>query len=142
MMKPSALIISLSLLCSIWAKTMHEDSQPLISYADGSNNVFVISQNTTGQKFIEYRPIKPAMSSSGSYDGGNAVFKKLSDKDFKSIHAACKKAEAARETHSKQRMMMSSSVSLYENRAKSVFIIKPRAASITEIEGLLKGAIK
>ena len=44
----------------------------MIDYGDGNGNQYIIEQES-----IEYNPVKPKFSSSGIYDGGDHVKKKL-----------------------------------------------------------------
>lgn len=44
----------------------------MINYGDRNGNQYIIEQNS-----IEYNPVKPKFSSSGIYDGGDHMKKKL-----------------------------------------------------------------
>jgi len=52
----------------------------MINYVDGNGNQYIIEQDG-----IEYNPVKPKFSSSGVYDGGNHVKKKITQHQYSEI---------------------------------------------------------
>ncbi len=52
----------------------------MINYGDGNGNQYIIEQDT-----IEYNPIKPKFSSSGVYDGGDHIKKKITQQQYTKI---------------------------------------------------------
>ena len=110
------------------------DYQKLYTYADGNGNRFVFSWNG-----FEYFPVTPAISSSGTYDGGTYM-KKVpdSDKYFKVVDLI-QKAKESKEDHTGKREMMTALINISEkNVTESEFILKAGSKWLTEIETLLK----
>jgi hypothetical protein len=77
MIKKISLLPALFLLLISFCKTPMNISY---TYSDGSGNQFLISPGS-----FEYIPVKPENSSSGIYDGGDPLKKKISKKEFKSL---------------------------------------------------------
>lgn len=65
---------------------------------DGAGNKYVITENS-----LEYVPIKPMQSSSGIYDGGDYVKRKLTADEYKSVVEIVTKAIVNDESHTDQR---------------------------------------
>lgn len=68
-------------------------------YHDGANNVWSI-----GPKKIVYHPITPAMSSSGTYSGGEPFEKDISEAQFTEIEALLKVGVAHKSIHESSRL--------------------------------------
>lgn len=102
-------------------------------YADGNANEYVFSKNS-----FEYFPVKPAQSSSGTYDGGTYI-KKLPDlKGFFALADLVKSAYETKADHIMKREMGSGAIEIWEGGNKMAFIVKPGSASQQKIEAALK----
>lgn len=111
----------------------------IYSYADGSGNVYIISDK--GEKTLEYKPVKPEFSSSGIYSGGDYVKKKISKSQYNKIILSIYKAVKNKKIHIKERMKTSGLIILGENKSKKTYIIKPHSKEQFKIEKILKEII-
>ena len=66
-------------------------------YLDRNGNTYIIKNE--GKKFIEYIPMKPTLSSSGEYDGGNYIKKEISDLQYNKILSIINEAIRNKESH-------------------------------------------
>jgi len=73
-----------------------------INYGDGNGNQYIIEQDSH-----EYNPIKPKFSSSGIYDGGDHVKKKIIQQQYYKVASIFKEAIANEASHIKNRVKMS-----------------------------------
>jgi hypothetical protein len=105
-------------------------------YGDGSGNSYTITANS-----IEYHPMTPEESSSGTYSGGEPAKKKLSKDDFKRVEAAVQAALDNKSIHITQRVMMSGSILVTEGEKSVEYIIKPHSKEQKALEKLLKELI-
>ena len=64
---------------------MDKNQNEIYEYADGSGNKYIIKNDL--KIFIEYIPIKPHLSSSGFYDGGDYKKKEITKLDFNKIYS-------------------------------------------------------
>ncbi len=112
----------------------------MMTYADGSGNVFVIS-DICG-KTLEYRPVKPEFSSSGEYDGGKPGKKALSDSQFAQIRLLFIKAIRNTKSHLEDRVKGSGLILLQEFGTDRSRILAPGAPEQQEIEILLKNILR
>ena len=71
-------------------------------YFDGSGNGYIIEKAESIT--IEYNPIKPEFSSSGIYDGGEYVKKKITTSQYENILSLLNSATLKTEEHVKERM--------------------------------------
>ena len=111
-----------------------------LTYADGSGNVYLVGKNP--EPFIEYKPVKPAMSSSGTYDGGEPVTRAISESRYGELLAAVQKAYANPAAHIADRVMMSGAVILSSKGKEINFILKPGSPELQQLEQLLKASLK
>ena len=74
----------------------------MIDYGDGNGNQYIIEQDS-----IEYNPVKPKFSSSGIYDGGDHMKKKITKQQYNKIASIFKEAIANEASHIKNRVKMS-----------------------------------
>ncbi|MHA1193437.1 MAG: hypothetical protein ACTSP9_14300 [Promethearchaeota archaeon] len=109
----------------------------MINYVDGNGNQYIIEQDG-----IEYNPVKPKFSSSGIYDGGNHVKKKITQHQYNKIALIIKKAIANEASHIKDRVKMSGAITIQEVNAVKSCIISPNSEELNEIEKILKDIIK
>jgi hypothetical protein len=72
-------------------------------YADGSNNVYLLSSKDSKIATLEYKPMKPRFSSSGTYDGGTPQKKQISAKEYQSIRSLFEKIVNNRSNHTGKR---------------------------------------
>ena len=108
-----------------------------INYCDGNGNQYIIEQES-----IEYNPVKPKFSSSGIYDGGDHVKKKITQLQYNKIASIINEAIANEASHIKNRVKMSSTITIQEGNAVKTCIISPNSEELNEIEKKLKDIIK
>jgi len=109
----------------------------MINYVDGNGNQYIIEQDG-----IEYNPVKPKFSSSGIYDGGDHVKKKITQHQYNKIALIIKKAIANEASHIKDRVKMSGAITIQEVNTVKSCIISPNSEELNEIEKILKDIIK
>jgi hypothetical protein len=109
----------------------------MINYGDGNGNQYIIEQDS-----IEYNPIKPKFSSSGIYDGGEYVKKKITQQQYNKIASIFKEAIANGASHIKNRVKMSGVITIQEGKTVKSCILNPTSAELNEIEKILKDIIK
>lgn len=88
-------------------------------YHDGNGNKYTLNRN-----ILEYFPIKPAQSSSGIYDGGNAFKKTLNAAQQKKLFNLFYKLVTDKPCHSTQNIKPNCSIILLEEEGNEEFIIK------------------
>ncbi|MHA1256951.1 MAG: hypothetical protein ACTSPS_15265 [Promethearchaeota archaeon] len=115
---------------------MDKNQKEIYEYADGSGNTYIIKNAL--KIFIEYIPIKPQLSSSGFYDGGDYKKKEITKNDFNNISTIFEKALRSKENHIENRIKTSGLLSIQEEDKKKVCILKPNSRDLLEIEQLLK----
>jgi len=115
---------------------MNNKQKKICEYADGSGNKYIIKNDL--KIFIEYIPIKPHLSSSGFYDGGDYKKKELTKLDFNKIYSIFKEALRNKENHIESRIKTSGLLTLQEDDKKKSCILKPNSRDLLEIENLLQ----
>jgi len=108
----------------------------IYEYADGSGNRYIIKNDL--KIFIEYIPIKPHLSSSGFYDGGDYKKKEITKNDFNNISTIFEKALRSKENHIENRIKTSGLLTLQLENKKKLCILKPNSKDLHEIEKLLQ----
>ena len=105
----------------------------MINYCDGNGNQYIIEQDC-----IEYNPVKPKFSSSGIYNGGDHVKKKITQQQNDKIRSIFKEAIANKASHIKNRVKMSGVIRMQEENAVISCILSPNSEELNEIERILK----
>lgn len=106
-------------------------------YSDGNSNSYNITETT-----INYDPIKKENSSSGTYSGGEAKSKTLSEKDFQKINTLFKEAISAKAEQQSDRVMQSGLL-IHKKGKKTIeqVVLKSSSLYIAKIESLLKSLL-
>ncbi len=104
-------------------------------YSDGNGNVFRIIREK--EITVEYVPVRPVMSSSGSYDGGMPVKKTVSAEALMPVIAALENAIRKTEIHIQSRVKLSGVISRYQSGNSTTVILSPEAEEIHLIEDAL-----
>ena len=112
------------------------NSNVIYTYSDGSGNTYII--NSTGEKSLEYNPVKPHSSSSGTYDGGDYRKIKISESQYKKIVSNFNKAASNKKNQIENRVMGSGLIIIQENENKTKYILKPGSPEQLELEKTLK----
>ena len=112
----------------------------IYTYSDGSGNSYII--NSTGEKILEYNPVKPHSSSSGTYDGGNYRKIKINESQFSKITSSFNKAIVNKKNQIENRVMGSGLIIIQENKNKKTYILKPGSIEQLELEKTLKEFLK
>lgn len=105
-------------------------------YADGSANVYILTPTS-----LEYDPVTPAESSTGTYSGGEPKTMTITSEQYKSIQVLLEKAVQNTAIHSNDRMKTSGAISVIEGSKERKYIIEPGCAEQKAIETLLKEVI-
>lgn len=102
-------------------------------YADGSANRYIITRDT-----LEYDPVTPAESSTGTYSGGDPKTVAISSEQFESISQLFDKAVANKAVHIEDRIKTSGAISVVKGDTRTQVILAPGCAEKEAIESLLK----
>ena len=106
-------------------------------FLDGNGNKYALKKET-----IEYIPMKPALSSSGFYDGGNYIKKEITAIQYAEILSIINKIIRNTNVHISKRVKMSGMITIQEENNKRVYIIAPDSTELNMIESLLKDIIE
>jgi len=109
----------------------------LINYGDGNGNQYIVERSS-----IEYKPVKPKFSSSGIYNGGDYVKKKITHQQYNKIASIFKEAIVNKASHIKNRVKLSGAITMQEGKAVKSCILSPNSEELREIEKILKDIIK
>ena len=134
------LLLFLGLLMTTMLGACDELDSARLSYADGSGNVYLVAKNP--EPYIQYQPVKPATSSSGTYDGGEPVTRAISQSRYAELLAAVQNAYAHTASHIPERVMMSGAVTLSSKGKEINFILKPGSPEQQQLEKLLKASLQ
>jgi hypothetical protein len=88
------------------------------SYADGSGNVYVFNTDS-----YEYFPVKPEQSSTGRYDGGEAVKIKPAAADIEKVIDLIHKAKADTADHVQSRDKGTGQITITNKKDEQSFIL-------------------
>ena len=109
----------------------------MMNFGDGNGNQYIIEKDS-----IEYNPIKPKFSSSGVYDGGDHIKKKITQQQYNKIESIFKGALANKTSHIRNRVKMSGAITMQEGKVVKSCILSPNSDELNEIEKVLKYTIK
>lgn len=112
----------------------------MYEYIDGNGNKYIIKNE--GKIIIEYIPIKPHLSSSGVYDGGDYIKKEISSQEWNRLILIFDEAIRKKESHITNRVKKSGMIILQEKNKKKTYIIGPNSKELLEIEIFLQVIIK
>lgn len=104
-------------------------------YHDGSNNVWKI-----GPKYITYQPITPAMSSTGTYSGGEPYEKDISSEQYQALENLLKAGINNKAIHEEGRLKGSGMIVelITDHLAGAGYHLPMRSAEKAAIEAWLK----
>jgi hypothetical protein len=102
-------------------------------YADGSANRYIITHGT-----LEYDPVTPEESSTGTYSGGDPKTVSISAEQFDSINRLLDQAIANKAVHIEGRIKTSGAISIVKGGTHTQVILAPGCAEKEAIESLLK----
>ena len=105
------------------------NTQIQYEYADGSGNTFLLSSST-----LEYLPVTPERSSSGTYSGGEAKKVSVTESESEQLVAMFEKAISNTSAHQKVREMMTGLIV----KGNTKVVLKRSSPEKTEIEKVLK----
>jgi hypothetical protein len=105
----------------------------ITSYTDGNGNLYTVKDKT-----IEYIPVKPGLSSSGIYNGGEYMKKYIKPVEYQRILSLFQKAVSEKSMHGKHRVKMSGVVKIQRNNKVRTVIVLPGSEIQNQIEELLK----
>lgn len=102
-------------------------------YADGSANRYIVTSDS-----LQYDPVTPAESSTGTYSGGDPKSVSISAAQFEAISELFNKALANKAVHIEDRMKTSGAISVVKGETSTQVFLAPGCAEKDAIEGLLK----
>ncbi len=108
-------------------------SDPRYEYADGSANRYIITPDT-----LEYDPVTPAESSTGTYSGGDPRAVSITAGQFEAIGQLFDKALGNKAVHIQDRVKTSGAISIVKGDSHTQVILAPGCAEKEAIESLLK----
>jgi hypothetical protein len=118
-------------------QSLQVSSQPLLSYSDGSGNLYEANATT-----LRYVPVKPEQSSSGTYDGGKYTVKAITPEQYSSLKTAFEKAHSATSEQTDARGMGTGQVGWQQAKTEWTVILKMGSKAQSELEGVLKGELE
>ena len=96
-----------------------------LTYYDGSGNTYLVRHNSDEAAIhFKYRPIQPAMSSSGVYSGGDPVECELNEDQTQDLWQQVRQMASDTSVHIEKRIMGSGAFSLSTPDGKQAFLIK------------------
>ncbi len=78
-----------------------------IRFVDQNNNVYTIEK-----KWVDYQPIKPEQSSSGTYSGGHEAKVIITEKIFEELSELANEIAANKKGHTTKRQMLTAMIYL------------------------------
>lgn len=111
-------------------------TRKIYNYFDGNGNKYIISNEV-----IEYIPVKPDISSSGVYNGGDYTKKDISEIQYKKLAISLNVAIKNKKSHIRNRVKKSGLIVIHEKNKEKVYILSPDSEELSKIENLLKNGI-
>jgi len=111
----------------------------MYEYIDGNGNKYIIKNED--KLILEYIPIKPELSSSGVYSGGDYIRKEISRQELNKLESIFNQAVNKKEIHIKKRLKMSGMIIIQGINKKKTYIIGPNSKELSEIEKILRSMI-
>ncbi|TFG14210.1 MAG: hypothetical protein EU535_03725 [Promethearchaeota archaeon] len=111
----------------------------MYEYIDGNGNKYILQNE--GKLFIEYVPIKPDLSSSGVYNGGDYIKKVINSQDWDRMILIFNEAIRNKENHIQNRIKESGMILFQEKNKKKTYIIRPNSEVLLKIEQFLQRVI-
>jgi hypothetical protein len=102
-------------------------------YSDGSANRYIVTANA-----VEYDPVTPAESSTGTYSGGDPKTVSISDAQFEAIGQLFNTAVSNKSVHIKDRVKTSGAISIAKGNSNTQVILAPQCKEKQDIESFLK----
>src|SRR5687768_4200806 len=102
------------------------------TYSDGSANRYIITPGT-----LEYDPVTPEESSTGTYSGGDPKTRSISPEQFDTIRDLLEKAISNTAVHIEDRIKTSGAISVVKGNARTQVILAPGSDEKEAIENLL-----
>ncbi len=107
--------------------------QTKLEYADGNGNRYIITST-----ILQYVPVTPETSSSGTYSGGEAKVITLHDAQHKAINKLLQDAIGNKAIHVENRVMGTGLILKDDGSGSEKWIIRGDAPEKERIEGLLR----
>jgi len=107
-----------------------------VKYADGSGNLYVIISQP--RPHLSYRPVSPALSSSGIYHGGEPVERNLEPTQIQALRVRLEAALKNQNVHIQHRVKMSGALEVYSDEQTFSVILSPGCAEQVALEKLLQ----
>lgn len=108
---------------------------PALRYQDQNNNVYLVRDRQ-----LDYTPIRPEESSSGTFSGGKASHQELSEAEATQIFDLVKQIVAKSSVHTPQRRMMTAILACQLDTEWQRFTLL-RSPMRTEFEELLRSMV-
>lgn len=105
-------------------------------YADGNGNAFIVTPG--GNKYLEYKPVMREESSSGEYDGGKPVRRKISSGEFARIKTLIDAAMSNKSEHIENRVKGSGLISVSDSSGSKSYLIRGNSKEAVELESYLR----
>ena len=106
------------------------------AYADGNGNVFLIT--IQDETYLEYKPVRREESSSGEYDGGKPVRKKLTSDEWAKIKSLIDAAVSNKTIRIENRVMGSGLISISEGSDTKIYFIRGNSTEAVALESCLR----
>ncbi len=106
-------------------------------FFDGSANTYIITSDS-----IEYIPIEPSESATGTYDGGDPVLRKIDSSEYDTLSFIIQEMISDKFFHITDRMKTSGLIKVHTNDEINAYIISPRSELLRYFQTKLKEIIK
>jgi len=132
--------VFLSMICLVVScqtqKNMQNIEHIQLQYSDGSGNTWKINS-----KNLSYHPVKPEMSSSGIYSGGDEASIHISETRFLEIYAKFEAIFEKNDIQIKDRIMTSGLLSIQEKGKNDRVVIIKSGKDMDDLEDMLKALL-
>ena len=92
--------------------------------------------------YLEFQPIKREESSSGMYDGGIPVKRKISSGEFANVKALIEAAVANENIRITNRVMGSGLIAVSDGSGKKMYLIRGDSPENKDLESYLRGLLR
>ena len=108
------------------------NQSPRYNFADGSANVYYVTESS-----LEYIPVRPEQSSTGTYSGGNPGKISLTAEQFNSVKDLLEAAMRNTDIHIPDRIKTSGQITRVDGTGDTTVYITGASSEMREIESLL-----
>lgn len=136
MVKYVSYLIIFSLFSCQSVNQKFNDDEMTYVYFDKNNNSYKVTKTQ-----LQYTPMTPKESSSGSYDGGIAKIISLSASEYRTLSSYFESLKLQKETHHLERSRMTSLLKITSKTEQQQFILS-QSDTLKQLENFLQELLK